>query len=195
MMRYSHKVILLVACVLALQVNLKAQIAPGKGMKYTFNSYNSLQLVNGKSSVSAAVHSVNGFQTGKLFAGIGTGFDYYYHTSVPLFLEARYNLFGTGRVLQGFVNGGIHIPFGNTNKREPWKTGDFKAGRLLAAGIDYYVPLKKDAVIIGVAYSQKRITQMVNSVVWNPELNRTENVPVKEDYEFNRIWLKIGWVF
>ena len=96
---------------------------------------------------------------------------------------------------QLFLNGGIHIPFGNVNKKEPFKSGDFKAGRLLAAGFDYYVPVKSDAIVIGMAYAQKKLTQMVESNIWNPVLNRVENVPIKEVYSFNRIWMKIGYVF
>ena len=47
-----------------------------------FHSYNSVQLLTGSSTTSASLHSVNGFSKGKFFGGIGTGFDYYYKTSV-----------------------------------------------------------------------------------------------------------------
>lgn len=160
-----------------------------------FHSYNSIQLLTGSSTTSASLHSVNGFSSGKFFGGIGAGVDYYYKTSIPLFAEVRYNLLGTTRKLQFFADGGVHLPLGNKNKKEPFKTGDFKPGRLLATGIDYYVPVKSDAIVIGVAYAQKKLTQMVDNNSWNPVLNQMENSPIKEVYSFNRFWMKIGYVF
>jgi hypothetical protein len=160
-----------------------------------FHSYNSIQLLTGSSATSMSWHSVNGFSKGKFFGGIGTGMDYYYKTSVPLFAEARFDITGGNRKLQLFANGGVHIPYGNINKKEPFKTGDFKTGRLLAAGIDYYLPVKRNAFVIGLAYSQKQITQMVDNTSWNPVLNELENVPIKELYSFNRYWMKVGYVF
>ncbi|HPH91370.1 MAG TPA: hypothetical protein PLZ68_11130 [Ferruginibacter sp.] len=190
--QYSHKMFFS-AMLLLLTVTAFSQA--GNKKRRVFHSFNSLQLLMGKTNNSFSIHSVNGLQWNKFFAGAGIGFDYYYHTSVPLFLELRHDITNGERKLQVFANGGVHIPFGNTNKIEPGKTGDFKPGRLFAAGVDYYIPLKKDAVVFGLAFSQKKETQMVDNNIWNPRINRIENVPLKEVYEFNRIWLKFGWVF
>jgi hypothetical protein len=191
-LKYSH-IFFFTIVVMLLQTTALAQ--PGRKIPLPFHSFNSVQVLMGKSNNSFAVHSVNGVQVKKTFVGIGVGFDYYYHRSVPLFLELRHDISRGERKLQAFVNAGIHIPFANINKIDPGKTGDFKPGRLLAAGLDYYIPFKKDAVVLGLAYSQKKVTQMVDNNIWNPSLNRIDNVPVKEVYEFNRIWLKIGWAF
>jgi hypothetical protein len=190
--QYSHKIFFSVGLVL-ITVGLYAQTAKKK--QQVFHSFNSLQVLVGKTNNSVSIHSVNGLQWNKFFAGAGIGFDYYYHTSVPLFLELRHDITKAERKFQLYINGGLHVPFGNTNKIDRGKTGDFKPGRLLAAGFDYFIPLKKDAVVLGLAWSQKKVTQMVDNNIWNPSLNRVENVPLKEVYEFNRIWLKIGWVF
>lgn len=193
MIKYSHKIFLSTVIILVLQCAVHAQTNSKK--YWQFQSFNSLQMLTGKTINSVSVHSVNGFQLNKLFAGIGTGFDYYYQISVPLFLELRHDITNKERKLQAFVNAGLHIPFSNVNRQQSFKTGDFKAGRLLAAGIDYYVPVKSDAIIVGLAFSQKKLTQLVDNNVWNPVLNRFDNMPAKEVYEFNRIWMKIGWVF
>ena len=160
-----------------------------------FHSFNSVQLLNGNTTTSAAIHSVNGFQFGKFFTGIGMGFDYYYHTSVPAFIEARYDIAGSKRRLQAFVNGGLHFSFSSLNKKQEYKTGPYKNGRLLAAGLDYFIPVKNEALIIGLGYSQKQVIQMVDNNVWNPVLNRVDNIPIKDDYQFNRVWIKLGWMF
>lgn len=190
--KYNHTIVFSIAFFL-LSLTAHSQVMSKKHP--VFHSFNSVQLLMGKTNNSFSIHSVNGLQWNKFFAGAGVGFDYYYHTSVPLFVEMRHDITNTERKLQVFVNGGLHIPFGNTNKIDPGKTGDFKPGRLFAAGFDYYIPLKRDAVVLGLAYSQKKVTQMVDNNIWNPSINRIENVPLKEVYEFNRIWLKIGWVF
>lgn len=193
-MKYSREISFVLVLMVLLMQQLFAQPAK-KSQQQKFHSYNSLQVLKGQSSVSASLHSVNGLQWGKLFAGAGTGFDFYYHTSVPFFLETRYQLFEKKNSIQVFADAGIHVPLGNTNVQDPRKTGDFKTGRLLAGGIDYLIPLKKDVVMIGLAWSQKRISQIVNHNQWNPVLNRTDNTPVEESYQFNRVWLKIGLVF
>lgn len=171
-----------------------AQVKKKNDFFKNFHSYNSVQLLNGSSTVSASIHSVNGIGK-KFFAGLGAGFDYYYHHTAPLFIEGRYDLSGGERKLQLFADAGIHIPAGNMNRKEPFKTGDFKTGKLLAAGLDYFIPIKKDALIAGVAYSRKEVVQMVDNNVWDPVHNMITNIPIKEKYLFNRIWIKIGWVF
>lgn len=192
MKQYSHK-IMLFSIALFFCVAIQAQVS--NSTKHSFRSYNSLQALMGSSTNSVAMHSVNGFQFHSRFVGIGVGFDCYYQTSVPLFLELRQNVFGKEKKVQAFVNAGIHLPASNKNRQEPFKTGNFSAGRLLALGFDYYIPVKKYALVMGVAYSQKKLTQMVENNVWNPVINRVDNVPIKEQYQFNRVWMKIGWVF
>jgi len=189
--KYSHIFFLSVMLLLFSQAS-SAQV---NKKQLLFHSFNSVQVLMGNSNNSFSVHSVNGVQWKRTFAGVGVGVDDYYHRSVPLFLELRQDINRGEKKLQAFVNGGLHIPLGNTNRIDHWKTGDFKPGRLMAAGLDYFIPLKKDAVVLGLAFSQKKVTQMVNNNIWNPILNRIDNVPLKEVYEFNRIWLKVGWVF
>ncbi|MBC7688802.1 MAG: hypothetical protein H7211_11550, partial [Aquabacterium sp.] len=52
-----------------------------------------------------------------------------------------------------------------------------------------------EAFILGVAFSSKQIIQMVDNNVWNPMLNRVENLPIKDKYSFNRIAIRAGWMF
>lgn len=165
------------------------------GCKTCFHSFNTIQVLNGKTTTSLAINTVNGFQFGKLFTGIGTGFDYYYHTSVPLFFEGRLDVAKPKGKLQLFANGGISFPFSAQNKNWEFKTGPYKAGSLYAAGLDYLVPVKKDAFVLGVSFSNKQIIQMVDNNVWNPMLNRLDNIPIKDKYSLNRIAIRVGWMF
>jgi hypothetical protein len=160
-----------------------------------FHSFNTLHILNGSTTTSLAITTVNGFQFGKFFSGIGVGFDYYYHTSVPLFIEARIDLAKRKGKLQLFADGGLNFPFSGKNKKLEYKPGPYKTGSLFGAGVDYLVPVKNEAVIIGVAFSNKQVIQMVENNVWNPALNRVENIPIKDNYSLNRIAIRIGYMF
>ena len=194
-MKSGIKIVALLLGIFFSCLNITAQSVNKSSLQNKFHSCNSVQLLNGQLTTSVAIHSINGFQFGKFFTGIGVGFDYYYHTTVPLFMEGRYNIIGTKRKLQCFVNGGVHIPFSSMNKKLEYKTGSYKTGKLLAAGFDYFIPLKTDAMVVGIAWSQKQVKQLVENNVWNPVLNRIENIPIKDEYQLNRIWIKLGWVF
>ncbi len=177
------------------KMNAQDTIMKGGSLINHFHSFNTVQVLNGSSTTSLAVNSVNGFQFGKFFSGIGTGFDYYYHTSVPLFIEARLDLAKRKGKLQLFGNGGLSFPFSSRNKRLEFKTGPYKTGGLYGGGLDYLIPVKKEAVIVGVAFSNKQVIQMVDNNIWNPMLNRVENIPIKDKYSLNRIAIRVGWMF
>ncbi len=171
------------------------QTTPAGNLLDRFHSFNTLQVLNGSSETSLALNSVNGFQFEKLFVGVGTGFDYYYHRSIPLFVEGRLNVLKRKNTLQVFANGGLNFAFASqSNKGQP-KTGPYKPASMYGGGVDYLVGVKSTAFVIGIAFSNKEVIQMVDNNIWNPVLNRIENVPIKEAYSLNRIALRIGWMF
>ena len=185
---------ILLCIVCATNINAQAQ-KENTNLMQQFRSFNTIQVLNGSTTTSFAINSVNGFQLNNFFAGIGTGFDYYYHTTVPLFLEGRFDLVKGKGQLQIFANGGVSFPFSSQNRKFENKSGPYKTAALYAAGFDYLAPVGKEAFIIGVAFSNKQVIQMVDNNIWNPVLNRVENSPIKEDYSLNRIALRIGWMF
>ena len=175
----------------------KAQVATKNSARIfqNFHSFNTIQVLNGNTTTSLAVTTVNGFQFNRLFAGAGVGFDYYFHTTVPVFLEARFDLVKDKGKLQLFANGGLNFAFSAQNDRFEHRFGDYKTGSMYGAGLDYLAPVGKDAFIIGVAFNNKRVIHFSDNNIWNPVLNRVENVPLKEEYSFNRIAIRIGWMF
>ena len=192
-----NKWAILILMVVTVNNQLTAQVKINKKNKLFnhFHSYNTIQLLNGRTTSAFAVNSVNGFQFGKFFTGIGTGFDYYYHTSVPLFVEARFDLAKPKGKFQLFANGGFNFPFAAQNKKFEFKKGPYKTGGFYSTGIDYLIPVKNEAVILGAAFNNKQVIQMVDNYVWNPVLNRSENISIKEQYSLNRIAIRIGWMF
>jgi hypothetical protein len=189
--------LLMFAFVCSMSVSGKAQTAVENtsSLMNRFHSFNTFQVLNGSTTTSVAVNSVNGFQFDKVFAGLGVGFDYYYHTTIPLFLEGRLDLGKRKRKFQVFANGGLGFAFSSLNSKLVTNEGDYKIGGLYAAGIDYLVPVKSQAIILGLAFSNKRVIQMRENNVWNPILNRIENIPIKDRYSLNRIAFRVGWKF
>jgi len=177
------------------RISAQASASKNKNLLSNFHSYNTVQLLNGSTTTSAAIISVNGFQFHHFFTGIGVGYDYYYRRSIPLFVETRYNVVGKIRKLQLFANAGANFIVNQQNKNFVNKTGPYKTGRYWSAGFDYFIPVKTDALTIGIAYSSKQVIQMVDNYTWNPLLNRSENIPIKEEYLLNRMAVRLGWVF
>lgn len=191
----KHLLLILVfACIITF-VQAQVKATKSNALQNNFHSFNTVQILNGNTTTSLAINTVNGFQFGKLFIGIGTGFDYYYHTSVPLFLEARFNLVDRKNKLQLFANRGLSFSFSTQNKKFEYNAGSYKTGSTYGAGLDYLITAGNQAFILGVAFSNKQVIQMVNNYLWNPLLNKWENIPTKDIYSLNRIAIRLGWMF
>ena len=186
--------ILVYACTIIF-VQAQDKISKNNTPQNKFHSFNTVQILNGNTTTSLAINTVNGFQFGKLFTGIGTGFDYYFHTSVPLFLEARLNLIDRKNKLQLFANGGLSFSFSTQNKKFEYNAGPYKTGSTYGGGLDYLITSGNQAFILGVAFSNKQVIQMVNNYLWNPLLSKWENIPTKDIYSLNRIAIRLGWMF
>ena len=166
------------------QISNKSQNPPGK-----FHSYNTVQLLNGSTSTSAAVSSVNGFQFNRFFTGIGVGYDYYFRRTIPLFAEVRYNVLGNKRTLQLFADYGANFLVDKNNGTQSSKTG-----RYWSTGFDYFIPVQKDAFTIGLGYSSKQVVYFGDNFLMLPVVG-WQNVPIKYDYLLNRVAIRFGWVF
>ncbi|MEO5891784.1 MAG: hypothetical protein ABIQ31_16170 [Ferruginibacter sp.] len=188
-------ILVLTFAVAFFKIHAQDKAVGSSGLMDRFHSFNTVHILNGSTITSLAINSVNGFQFKKIFAGIGTGFDYYYHVTVPLFIEARIDVLETKGKLQLFGNGGLNFPFAVQNRKFETNTGDYKTGSLYGAGVDYLIPAKTEAFIIGIAFSNKQVIQRTGNTVWNPVLNRSENIPIKNIYSLNRIAIRLGWMF
>ena len=166
------------------QTSTKNQNSTGK-----FHSYNTVQLLNGSTSTSIAIVSVNGFQFNRFFTGVGVGYDYYFRRTVPLFAQVRYNILGDNRKLQLFADYGANFLVDKYNGSQ-----DNKTGRYWSTGFDYFIPVNKDALTIGLGYSSKQVIYFGDNFIGLPVIG-WQNVPVKYDYLLNRIAIRFGWVF
>ena len=180
-------------CAMYIPVNAQISTKSSCQLLQQFHSFNTIQALNGSSTTSLAINSVNGFQFNKLFVGVGVGFDYYYHTTIPLFLEGRFDLVKSK--LQLFADGGVSFPFSSQNTKFETNSGPYKTAGMWGAGVDYLVTIGKDALVLGAGFSNKQVIQMIDNNIWNPVLNRVENTPSKDQYSLNRISIRKGWMF
>ena len=184
------KLFILIGLFVIVIANAVAQVSgKNKDRNGKFNSYNTVQLLNGSTSTSAAIVSVNGFQFNRFFTGVGVGCDYYFRRTVPLFAEVRYDVLGNKRKLQLFADYGANFLVDKTNGSQNSKTG-----RYWSTGFDYFIPVHKDAFTIGLGYSSKQVIYFGNNFLVLP-VEGWQNIPIKYDYLLNRIAIRFGWVF
>jgi len=173
-----------------------SSIAFAQKTKPTFHSFNSLQWTTGSSTQAFVGHSVNGLQWKRWFAGLGAGYDGYYHSTIPFFVEGRYSRSLTGNGLEAFVQTGVHIPLSNPNLEFENANGNsYQVGWLLGAGLDYRFRLFHQRFWIGSGYAFKQYRKDVENNVWNPVTQRIENIPIRNTFDLNRWVFRLGVIF
>lgn len=81
------------------------------------------------------LQTVNGYLTsGGIFAGVGTGIEFFSTSYLPLFLDLRYELFGTDVVPYLLARGGYGVPLA-ADRTEYSTEYEYQGGPLLGAGI------------------------------------------------------------
>ncbi|HJS54231.1 MAG TPA: hypothetical protein VJ765_06795 [Chitinophagaceae bacterium] len=166
-----------------------------------FHSINNISLLNGQNEISAALQSVNGFQKGNWFAGLGVGLDYYIHRSVPLFADIRFE-YGKGKnKFFAYADGGINFDWIKENDDEGpvfiWEgfnnSSEFQNGVYADAGLGYLVGIKKggSGLLLSLGYSHKSLKETVRYQDWRTQQPTTDTY----EYKLNRIAIKVGWKF
>jgi hypothetical protein len=178
---------------LLLPVMLCAQENGSK--KINWRMITSIGIVGGEKATKPVAQLSAGITYHSFFAGAGTGMDYYWFNSVPLFADLRYG-FGPKKLLFLYANGGYHFTANRTIEQEFSKTTDrLKGGPYLDGGIGFYIPsgrLHRFAFSAG--FSRK---SMVNTVGytncwWG---NCSEETLFTYKYHFSRITSKLSWEF
>ena len=163
-----------------------------------FHSINSVLLLNGEEEISAGLQSVNGFQKGNWFAGIGLGLDYYIHRSVPLFADIRHE-FGKGKnKFFAYAEGGINLEWAEEFNEPiffPWESvsnSEFHNGVYTDFGVGYRVGMKRPGgLVLSLGHSYKTLKEIVTYQDWRTQ----EWLSDVYRYKLGRISLKVGWQF
>ena len=168
--------------------------------KAIFSSKNYFGITSGENGTNPQLQTINGFKIGKWFTGIGTGIDWYYQRSIPLFLSA--DRYFTMKPRRSFlISGDVGINF-------PWKQDDYYnywdyygnskmiPGFYWAGGLSYKIAVGKqnDAVLLYVGYINKLYKE--KSTYVSPCLIPPcpENVN-SYNYNLKAVSIKIGYGF
>lgn len=182
---------------LFVMVKNKNQAQETKKDNKFFSSQISAGIVEGDQNTSFHVEILNGIRYKTWFGGIGTGLDYYYFRSIPVYLSAAKYL--SPRNHSFFVQGdaGMNFAWEEEPRFGGWNeiSNEFKPGLYWNGSIGFATGLdRKNSFSFGLGYSQKNLRQIRELTVmcFNPPCENTF-----ETYKYNlkRLTLRIGWQF
>lgn len=164
-----------------------------------FHSQNYVGTIEGQAASAFQFQTINGFQKGNWFAGLGTGLDYYYYRTVPLFLSFTRYITPKERSFFVSADGGTNFFWGKTNKNPIINFGPvsrFTPSLYYGGSVGYKIGLenKKDAILFSIGYSAKHLKENIktNNFCINPPCG----IPQESyQYKLNRLSLKVGWMF
>ena len=166
--------------------------------KLIFHSQNYIGSLHGERDAAFQFQSINGFQKQTWFGGIGTGLDYYYQRTVPLFLS--FSKYMNTHKSSPYISLDLGTNFlwdkstGNSSNgyRED---GRFTPSWYYGAHIGYKSGLKNmGSVIMSAGFSAKRMKEKLKTVtpcLIPPCPDYDEII----DYQFNRFSFRLGWMF
>jgi hypothetical protein len=128
--------------------------------KSEFHSYNFVGVSFGENEANGLIQTVNGIKYTKWFAGIGIGADYYFHRTIPLFIDVQKYL-GTKENLFLYADGGYNFSLQNKPSDQEvsyYSTYKFTGGIYNDIGIGYKIRSnKKNSFVISTGYTYKKL--------------------------------------
>jgi len=184
------KGVVLLLAVVCCSSSLSAQ------QKLKFSSMNYAGITEGESGTAFQVQTINGLQYKTWFAGVGTGLDYYFQRSVPLFFSASKFLSSPKVPLYLTGDIGINFPWVRDDLFYIRDPGTYSPSLYWAGGLGYKFGFRRstNGVLLNFGYSFKHLvneTEYTNPCLIPP-------CPVsKERYDFRlrRLSVKVGWMF
>ena len=168
--------------------------------KISFSSQNYLGVLMGENIAKPQLQTINGVKINKWFAGIGTGIDWYYQRSVPVFASFSRSFLPKGkRSFLASADLGVNFPWSDENQYYYYyESGnqEKQSGLYWATGIGYKLGLGKsdNALLVQLGYSFKQQSEKYKSVYPCLIAPCPEDV-VTYDYKLKRLSIKIGWGF
>ena len=167
--------------------------------KFKFHSQNYIGALGGEFDAAFQFNTINGLQRGLYFGGIGSGIDYYYIRSVPLFLSFSRYLNEKKNTPYISIDGGTNFAWDKSTAsfynlyRDD---GDFSPSLYYGAHAGYKMGINKKSgsVLMSVGFSAKKLKEKINTggpCLFPP-------CPVSEqtvNYNFNRFIFRLGWMF
>lgn len=164
--------------------------------KWRFSSQNYAGITEGESGTGFQLQTINGFRKKTWFAGVGTGIDYYFQRSIPLFVSVA--KFLPSSKFPFYFNGdiGINFPWVRNDLYYIHAPGEYSSSLYWAGGLGYKFGSKKNnnGVLLNFGYSYKHLLR--ESEYTNPCLVPPCPVSTERyDYRLRRLSVKVGWLF
>lgn len=164
--------------------------------KARYSSMNYAGLLEGSNGSAFQLQTVQGVKFKKWLTGIGTGLDYYYLRSIPLFLSVNRSLFNKPRTPYLTLDGGFNFAW-YRRELSDWRTAsnsNATPGLFWGAGLGYKVSMRnnKDALLLNIGYSFKQLKDEYEQPVYciNPPCPPSIE---RYNYKLNRVSVKLGW--
>ena len=167
--------------------------------KIKFHSQNYIGAAGGNLDAALQLNTINGVQRGLYFGGIGTGVDYYYIRSVPLFLS--FSRYLNAKKASPFLSldGGTNFVWDKTtaNRHNLYSNdGDFSPSLYYSAHAGYKMGINKKtgSVLMSLGFSAKKLKEKVTTTspcIFPPCPSTEQEV----DYNFNRFIFRLEWMF
>jgi hypothetical protein len=167
-----------------------------------FSSRDYLGLLEGQHGSAFQLQTINGAKYKTWFAGLGTGLDWYYLRTIPLFFTLNKDFLKQGnRNFFMAIDGGVNFLW--QDDRSSAESGFSKIisypGFYYEAGLGYRIGIgkKNDALLMQFGYNYKHIREKVRSAYPIVYLYPYETISSSDhiDYHLRKLSLKIGWNF
>lgn len=166
--------------------------------KPAFSTQNYIGIVTGEAQTEFQLQTINGVKWDKWFAGIGSGIDWYYIRSIPVFASVNRSFFQKGkRSILASVDAGVNFPWNETIYYDfPPYDSKQKSGLYYAGSFGYKFGVGKsdNAIFMQLGYSFKKLGEIIKVPIFCLVPPCPESIE-KYDYRLKRISFRVGWGF
>ena len=126
--------------------------------KYT--SINQVGVAWGGSDQDLHLQTVNGFFYKSFTTGLGVALDYYYHRTIPIFIDLRKDLFAKNQTPFVYADLGVNVPWIKKSSELDWQKSEYDQGSYFDVGFGYKIKVhKKFFANLAFGYSKKTIKE------------------------------------
>ena len=153
--------------------------------------------LDGERGTSAQIEVIPGIKFKGYYIGIGTGLDYYFIRTIPLFLQFKKAFVPNRNSVFVYADAGVDYPWlSNSNKLMQGQM-NLDNGHRFACGIGYQISaFKKTFLQLSVGYSYKQLKQNVQGwmTIYDPRVDWFDFTQ-HYNYKLNRLAFNIGLSF
>jgi len=153
--------------------------------------------LDGERGTSALIEVIPAIKLKSYSFGIGTGLDYYYIRTVPVFLQIKKAFRETKNSVYVYADAGFDYPWPSISNKATQGNMDLFNGHRLAGGIGYQIPLKKNLMLLlSGGYSYKQVKQNVQGwvTIYDPRVDWFDYTQ-HYNYKLSRLVFTIGLSF